>query len=133
MPSTWAGSSPRCSSWGGPALLDSYEIERRPIREQVIRAATANMAILSTELLADNLDDDDPVGEQARRAAAARIQQTKKAEFHSLDLVLGLGIGSSPVIADDTAAGPGQTGRDEAVTAARAAAAHLAGRRPVAV
>jgi 2-polyprenyl-6-methoxyphenol hydroxylase-like FAD-dependent oxidoreductase len=106
--------------WGDPALLDSYEIERRPIQEQVIRAATANMAILSTELLADNLDDDDPVGEQARRAAAARIQQTKKAEFHSLDLVLGLGIGSSPVIADDAAAGPGQTGRDEAVTAARA-------------
>ena len=23
--------------WGGPALLDSYEIERRPIQERVIR------------------------------------------------------------------------------------------------
>jgi hypothetical protein len=39
--------------------------------------------------LADNVEDDNPGGERARRAAGARIQQTKKAEFHSLDLVLG--------------------------------------------
>ncbi|HXL94048.1 MAG TPA: FAD-dependent monooxygenase [Streptosporangiaceae bacterium] len=75
--------------WGGPALLDSYETERRPVQERVIRAATANMAVLSTELLADNLEASDPAGERARRVAGARIQQTKKAEFHALDLVLG--------------------------------------------
>ena len=45
--------------WGGPALLDSYQLERRPIQERVIREATANMAVTSPELLADNLDADD--------------------------------------------------------------------------
>ena len=89
--------------WGGPALLDSYQAERRPIQERVIREATANMAVTSPELLADNLDAGDAAGMRARHAAAERIQQAKRPEFHSLDLVLGVRIDRSPVIA----AGPG--------------------------
>jgi len=84
--------------WGGPALLDSYELERRPIQERVIREATANMAVTSPELLADNLDADDAAGERARRAAGERIQHAKRPEFHSLELVLGIRIEDSPVI-----------------------------------
>ena len=84
--------------WGGPALLDSYQTERRPIQERVIREATANMAVTSRELLADNLEKDDAAGERARRAAGERIQQTKRPEFHSLELVLGIAIADSPVI-----------------------------------
>ena len=92
--------------WGGPALLDSYELERRPIQERVIREATANMAVTSPELLAENLDADDAAGERARRAAGERIQQAKRPEFHSLELVLGIRIEDSPVIiAREPAAG----------------------------
>lgn len=86
------------AGWGGADVLDSYEIERRPVQERVIREATANMRVLSTELLADNLDADDEAGALARRAAGARIQETKTAEFHSLDLVLGLRIATSPIV-----------------------------------
>ena len=56
------------------------------------------MAVTSRELLADNLDDDDAAGERARQAAGERIQQTKRPEFHSLELVLGIEIADSPVI-----------------------------------
>jgi 2-polyprenyl-6-methoxyphenol hydroxylase-like FAD-dependent oxidoreductase len=84
--------------WGGPGLLDSYEIERRPIQERVIEEATANMSVTSPELVADNLDADDPAGEAARRAAGTRIQATKRAEFHALDLVLDVRVSPSPVI-----------------------------------
>lgn len=91
--------------WGGPALLDSYQLERRPIQERVIREATANMAVTSPELLADNLDADDTAGERARLAAGERIQRAKQPEFHSLDLVLGIRIDGSPVIAGDPHAG----------------------------
>jgi len=91
--------------WGGPALLDSYELERRPIQERVIREATANMAVTSPELLADNLDADDAAGERARRAAGERIQRAKRPEFHSLELVLGIRIEGSPVIAREPDAG----------------------------
>ena len=105
--------------WGGPALLDSYEIERRPIQERVIREAAANMQVLSTELLAANLEDDDSAGEQARRAAGARIQETKRAEFHALDLVLGIEVGDSPVIAGDRPAPTEPRGRGETAPGAR--------------
>jgi 2-polyprenyl-6-methoxyphenol hydroxylase-like FAD-dependent oxidoreductase len=91
--------------WGGPGLLDSYELERRPVQEQVIREATANMRVTSTELLADNLSDDDAAGAAARLAAGARIQETKQREFHSLDLVLGVRIDGSPLIAADPVTG----------------------------
>jgi 2-polyprenyl-6-methoxyphenol hydroxylase-like FAD-dependent oxidoreductase len=110
----------RLDGWGGPALLDSYQAERRPIQERVIREATANMAVTSPELLADNLDADDAAGQRARQAAAERIQRAKRPEFHSLDFVLGARIDGSPVIAG----GPG---------AGATAAARLAQPRPVAV
>jgi 2-polyprenyl-6-methoxyphenol hydroxylase-like FAD-dependent oxidoreductase len=89
--------------WGGPVLLDSYERERRPVQTRVIEEAAANMNVLSGELLADNLEDDDPTGDQARRLADARIQETKAAEFHSLDLVLGACYDDSPVVVADDA------------------------------
>jgi len=95
----------RLDGWGGQDLLDSYERERRPVQERVIREATANMAVTSPELLADNLDADDAAGEQARRAAGERIQQAKRPEFHSLDLVLGIRLEGSPVIAGGAGAG----------------------------
>lgn len=84
--------------WGGPALLDSYEAERRPVQDRVIREAEQNMRTLSTELVNDDLDRDGIAGERARRAAHHRIQDTKKAEFHALDLVLGTVHQHSPVI-----------------------------------
>lgn len=88
--------------WGGSDMLDSYESERRPVQKRVIREASNNMRVLSTELLADNLDADDEAGAQARRAAGALIQKTKKAEFHSLDLVLGLRASASPILPAET-------------------------------
>ncbi|MFG3133275.1 FAD-dependent monooxygenase [Streptomyces tendae] len=100
------------AGWGGPEVLDSYESERRPVQERVIREATANMRVLSTDLLADNLDADDEAGAEARWAAGARIQETKKAEFHSLDLVLGLRVAASPIVPAEPegAAGSAWTG-----------------------
>jgi 2-polyprenyl-6-methoxyphenol hydroxylase-like FAD-dependent oxidoreductase len=86
--------------WGGPALLDSYERERRPIQERVVREATANMSVTSPELFADDLEDDGPLGRSARTAAGRRIQATKYAEFQALDLVLDVDIEGSPVVAD---------------------------------
>ena len=70
--------------WGGPGLLDTYETERRPIQTRVIEAAVANMRVLATDLLADDLE----VSEAARRRAGVAIQASKASEFHALDLVL---------------------------------------------
>ncbi|GAA2851140.1 FAD-dependent oxidoreductase [Pseudonocardia halophobica] len=85
--------------WGGPALLDSYEAERGPLQDRVIAEATANMQVLSTDLVGTDLDADGPAADRARAALHSRIQQTKHAEFHALDLVLDTGYDGSPVLA----------------------------------
>ena len=100
--------------WGGPALLDSYECERRPVQTEVIAAAEANMRVLASELVADAIDRAGPEGEQARALTHQNIQRSKHAEFHALDLVLDLAYDSSPIIVAPS--------DDGALTAARAGA-----------
>ena len=91
--------------WGGSGLLDSYELERRPVQERVIHEASENMKVLSTELMAPNLDDDDAAGADARRVADLRIQETKHAEYHALDLVLDIPYDQSPLVVGRGAGG----------------------------
>jgi 2-polyprenyl-6-methoxyphenol hydroxylase-like FAD-dependent oxidoreductase len=86
------------AGWGGPGLLDSYEAERRPLHRRVIDEAAANMATLAPELLADGLDRPGPAGDRARAEAAGRINQTKRAEYFSTDLILGHRYQDSPVL-----------------------------------
>ena len=115
------------TGWGGPGLLDSYELERRPIQTKVIEAAAANNRVLAADLLADEIDAEGAAGERARRIADASIQDTKHAEFHALDLVLDLAYDGSPIIlANDGSRDPDAGGRDGAVVGARLPHAWLA-------
>ena len=109
------------AGWGGPGLLDSYEAERRPLHRRVIDEATSNMATLAPELLDDGLDRAGPDGDRARSAAASRIEQTKRAEYFSTDLVLGHRYQDSPVLpAPPAGAGQGpQYERGHAVAGGR--------------
>jgi 2-polyprenyl-6-methoxyphenol hydroxylase-like FAD-dependent oxidoreductase len=68
--------------WAPPALLASYEPERRGVIEQTVASAAANMQNLAHDLPPD----------------AQAIQRAKRSEFHSLGLVLGYSYAGSPVI-----------------------------------
>ena len=68
--------------WAPPELLASYEPERRGVAEATVASAESN-----NRLLADVLPRDEAV-----------IQRAKRAEFHSLGLVLGYSYAGSPVI-----------------------------------
>jgi 2-polyprenyl-6-methoxyphenol hydroxylase-like FAD-dependent oxidoreductase len=68
--------------WAPPGLLASYEPERRGVAEATVASAESN-----NRLLADVLPRDEAV-----------IQRAKRAEFHSLGLVLGYSYAGSPVI-----------------------------------
>lgn len=102
--------------WGGDALLDSYEAERRPIAARTIAEATANMRVLAPELGARELTVVGPAGERARGAAALAIRAAKDREFHSLGLVLGYAYDTSPVIVGDGTPAP-PAGQDYTPTA----------------
>ena len=68
--------------WAPPALLASYEDERRGVVEQTVASAEGNLRALTGDLPADE----------------AAIQRAKRFEFYSLGLVLGYSYAGSPVI-----------------------------------
>jgi 2-polyprenyl-6-methoxyphenol hydroxylase-like FAD-dependent oxidoreductase len=53
--------------WAGPALLDSYEAERRPIGVRNIEEARSNMAGSRGLPLTPEIDEDSPAGEASRK------------------------------------------------------------------
>jgi len=87
--------------WGGPDLLESYEVERRPAHEFVMDEAESNHAVLPDQLVRAHLEDDGPEGDAARAEVAAIITKAKHKEFYSLGVVLGFCYQASPIIVDD--------------------------------
>ena len=99
-----------CSGWGGPLLLDSYELERRDVHKTVMAEAAANHAVLSNDFWRDDLEDDDAAGEAARQMIGKRITALKVREFHTLGTVLGGGYDHSPFIEEDGSPAPAADG-----------------------
>ncbi len=74
--------------WAPPALLDSYESERRPVAIQTIAIAAANTAVLPTDLATETQEDP-----RALDALAERVRAAKRPEFYCSGLVFGYAYG----------------------------------------
>ncbi len=92
--------------WGGLALLDTYEQERRPLHQWVLDEAEVNHATLGNQLLADDLEDAGAAGQRARLAVRRRIEVEKMREFATLGVVLGYHCEDSPVIVSEPGPAP---------------------------
>lgn len=86
--------------WARPALLGSYEAERRPVAADTIAEAARNMATLGPELADPRLMGADEEFTAALPGAQAAIERTKDREFHGLGLVLGYSYAGSPITAE---------------------------------
>jgi len=95
--------------WGGPELLESYELERRPVHRRVLNSSTENMASLSDQFAAPELKEDSARGQEARARAAAAIDKQKTPEFRSLGLVLGYRYVDSPIVVREEGAPPAES------------------------
>jgi len=84
--------------WAPPALLHTYELERRPVGAETIKVAATNMATLTPELTDPRLTGSDEEFEAAQPSVEQAVQRTKYGEFHSLNLVLGTSYRSSPIV-----------------------------------
>lgn len=84
--------------WGGPVLLDSYEIERRSIHEEVIAEASANHSILSNDFWSSGLEAEGDEGDALRDRIGQQIVELKEREFHTLGTVLGGCYLRSPIV-----------------------------------
>ena len=98
--------------WGGPALLDSYELERRPIHQRVMDEASRNYGSLSNQLTRPDIEAPGELGRKVRAEVGKAILDTKVREFQTLGVVLGYRYGDSPIIVSDGSSPPPEHFRD---------------------
>jgi 2-polyprenyl-6-methoxyphenol hydroxylase-like FAD-dependent oxidoreductase len=92
--------------WGGAALLESYEAERRPVHRRVVEEAVANNALLSQHLIRKGIEEPGPAGDALRAEIAVEILAKKVREFKTLGVVLGIPYSESPIVVGDGSAPP---------------------------
>jgi len=84
-------------------LLDSYEIERKPVHRMFVAEATENYAYVTHHMVNPTLERDDEEGAMARKQLGERIMMSKQREFKAIGAVLGYAYSPSPlVVADGT-------------------------------
>jgi 2-polyprenyl-6-methoxyphenol hydroxylase-like FAD-dependent oxidoreductase len=88
------------AGWGGARLLDSYELERRPIAVRNTAAARQLNKNLGNIELAAALEDDTVAGREERRRVGALLS-TYSEQFASIGVQLAARYDGSPVISAD--------------------------------
>lgn len=91
--------------WGGPGLIDSYEMERRPIALRNTDASHALARSVGDVPVAEDMESDSPAAAEARAKAGAFLAGFGE-EFASIGIQLGARYDGSPLIADDPEAPP---------------------------
>ncbi len=95
--------------WGGPRLLESYDLERRPVAVRNVTEATGNLKrMLSPRMLSPPADVfvDGEQGAAARTEFGKSYTELMKREWHSIGIHLGYVYEHSPVIVPDGTAAP---------------------------
>lgn len=85
------------SGWGGPALLDSYESERRPVALRAAREATGNLARTLSPGANPRLLERSYEGALIRYEVGRRYSATMLREWYKLGIDLGYAYAGSPI------------------------------------
>jgi hypothetical protein len=91
---------------GGPALLASYEQERRPIAIRNTGFARAFADSIGLFVPAPEIEDDTVQGDAARRAAGTYLDAHGRKEFNIPGITFGARYDGSPIITADGATPP---------------------------
>jgi 2-polyprenyl-6-methoxyphenol hydroxylase-like FAD-dependent oxidoreductase len=83
--------------WGGPALFDSYDIERKPVAVRITRFSTSNLETMKKVPTSDKISEDSEEGRQARERAGYALGEGLKKEWFSMNMHLGNRYIDSPV------------------------------------
>jgi 2-polyprenyl-6-methoxyphenol hydroxylase-like FAD-dependent oxidoreductase len=89
------------NGWGGPALLDSYEIERQALAKRNTGYARGFAKSIGDFMPAAELEDDGPLGDAARKAAGDYLNAHARAEFNIPGVTFGGRYDESPIITSD--------------------------------
>jgi 2-polyprenyl-6-methoxyphenol hydroxylase-like FAD-dependent oxidoreductase len=87
--------------WGGPALLDSYDRERRPVGARNVAEASRNLRRMTSVGSNPALLDDGPDGVRARRQVGSAFIEAMSNEWFTLGVHLGYRYEGSPILWPD--------------------------------
>ena len=87
--------------WAPPALLDTYEPERKPVGDRFVTAATALFKPWTMKLDYSKVCDDTPAGEAARRHIGATLKTELYAEWDIAGTSMGYRYDRSPIVIGD--------------------------------
>ncbi len=87
--------------WGGPRLLEAYDLERRSVAIRNSLSSTKNYAVWVEKTGRDRVLEDTPEGEAQRRAIGAQMSASLKQEWFSLGIGMGYRYEGSPIIVPD--------------------------------
>jgi len=96
--------------WGGPALLPSYDQERRPVGFRA-RAASARHADIRRQIFASyspEVHENSAAGARARSDLGSRIQELGNLENEAHGLVIGYRYDDSPIICHEKGEPPSE-------------------------
>ena len=88
--------------WGGPGLMETYEVERRPVAKRNVGEATDNVLRTTDPKLIDLVEDKTPEGDRARAEIGADIKANRAKTFISDGIALGYWYDSAIVVPDGT-------------------------------
>lgn len=92
--------------WAPPELLDTYEIERRPIAQRNVDAAAVNFTLTRPNLSYHQVEAYSPAGEATRARLADHMVRNTTQEWETLGVHLGYRYEGSPIIVTDGTAAP---------------------------
>ncbi|HEX5998797.1 MAG TPA: FAD-dependent oxidoreductase [Hyphomicrobiaceae bacterium] len=100
-----------------PSLLDTYQIERRPLAVRNTSYARAFADSLGLYEPAPEIEDDTVAGAEARRVAGEHFNKHARAEFNIPGVTFGGRYDGSPIIVPDGTAPPPDSANDYTPTA----------------
>ncbi len=87
--------------WGGPGLLRSYELERRPVARRNIGFSTQNFRAWQDTPSPAAVCEQTPEGEAVRKALGQRLRESTRVEWESMGLQIGHRYEDSPICVPD--------------------------------
>ena len=87
--------------WGGAALLESYDHERRPASARAAEVSLANYRRLVSAAQRAEIYSPTPEGDAARRAIGERLVEENEKSWHPVGVHLGYIYNPSPIVVPD--------------------------------
>jgi hypothetical protein len=92
--------------WGGPALLESYDYERRPASARAAEVSLTNYQRLMSATPNRAIGDATPEGEAVRHRVGQRLVEENEKSWHPIGVHLGYIYHPSPIVIPDGSSRP---------------------------